>query len=107
MLSPDDRRIARRLKRRLSDVAPVLVDVRVFGSRARGDATPESDLDIFIELETASRADRSRIADLAWEVGFDEGLVIFPFVVTREQLEQGPVGANPIMRRILTEGAPV
>jgi len=27
--------------------------------------------------------------------------------VTREQLEQGPVGANPIIRQILTEGAPV
>lgn len=106
MLSSSNRRIARRLKRRLTEVGPVL-DMRVFGSHARGDATAESDLDIFIELETAGPVARERIADLAWEIGFAEGLVIFPFVVTRQQLEQGPVGANPIIRQIMAEGVPV
>lgn len=106
MLSLDDRRIAHRLKQRLAAVGPVL-DVRVFGSRARGDATAESDMDIFIELEGAGPTERAFIDDLAWEIGFAEGLVIFPFVVTRQQLDQGPVGASPIIRQILAEGAPV
>jgi hypothetical protein len=34
-------------------------------------------------------------------------LVISPFVVTRQQIKQGPVGANPILRQIMAEGVPV
>lgn len=45
MLNKTDRVIAREFQRRLAAVAPVL-DLRVFGSRARGEATPDSDLDV-------------------------------------------------------------
>ena len=40
MLTEIDRQIVREFQRRLTDVVPVL-DLRVFGSRARGDAAPD------------------------------------------------------------------
>jgi hypothetical protein len=46
-LSAADRRVAATLKRHLAEIGRP-VDFRVFGSRARGDATGEADLDVFI-----------------------------------------------------------
>jgi len=46
-----DRDIALRIKEELSRQV-ALVDVRVFGSRARGTADAGSDLDLFIEVES-------------------------------------------------------
>ena len=102
-LSAADRNVALTLKHRLTEIGRP-IDFRVFGSRARGNATWESDLDIFIELEAASPTTRRRIEDLAWEVGFAADVMISPFVVTREQLEAGPVGASPLIREIMAEG---
>jgi uncharacterized protein len=105
-LSAADRQVAATLKRHVAEIGRP-VEFRVFGSRARGDATGESDLDVFIELEMASPATRRRIDDLAWEIGFAAGMVISPLVVTRDELETGPVGANPIIQRIMAEGVAV
>ena len=103
MLSADDRRVALRFRHRLEQVTPVL-DMRVYGSRARGDATPESDMDIFIEVDRITSSMREQISILAWEVGFESDRVISTLVATRDQLEQGAMGANPIVRQIEREG---
>jgi predicted nucleotidyltransferase len=103
MLTERDRQIACEFQRRLAEVAPVL-DLRVFGSRARGDAAPDSDLDVFIELETCTPDLRRRISEIAWEVGFEMDRVISTVVATREELERGAMGANLLVLNVEREG---
>lgn len=102
-LAEQDRRIAREFQRRLANIATVR-DLRVFGSRARGDAAPDSDLDLFIELDKATPALRKRISEIAWEVGFERDRVISTVVATRDDLEHGAMGANPLILKIEREG---
>ncbi len=102
-LADQDQRIAREFRQRLARIVPIR-DLRVFGSRARGDAAPESDLDVFIELEEASPELRQRISEIAWEVGFEMDRVISTLVTTRDDLEHGAMGANPLILNVEREG---
>lgn len=106
MLSNQDRYVAEVFKRKLAELVTPL-DVRVFGSRARGDAGPDSDLDIYVEVEHLSPQLRAEISDVAWAVGFDLERVISTLVVTREQLEHGSIGASPVIDHVFAEGQPV
>ena len=103
MLDETDQRIAREFQRRLAALVPVL-DLRVFGSRARGDAAPDSDLDVFIELEESTPELRQRISEIAWEVGFEMDRVISTVVTIRADLEHGAIGANPLVLNVEREG---
>jgi predicted nucleotidyltransferase len=106
MLSPNDARIVRRLKRRLQAITSVKRLV-VYGSRARGDDSEESDLDLFIELEALTPQLRKQISDLAWEIGFEEDVVISTFVATSQAITDSALAANPILMAIRSDGIAV
>ena len=103
MIAEHDKKIALEFKQRVSAIVTIL-QFCAYGSRARGDATAGSDLDIFLVADRIDTALRERISEIAWEVGFANDLVLSTFVVTVNQLEHGPLGVSPIVRQIKTEG---
>jgi uncharacterized protein len=98
--------MARRLKR-LLEPKVTLVDIRIFGSCARGDDQADSDIDIFIEVETLTAQAKKAIRALSWQVGLEQGLVISPLIFSRDEIEQSPMKSSPIVANILREGVSV
>ena len=105
-MNDKDRKIAEQLKERLAK-ATRLVDFKIFGSRARGDADEYSDLDVFIEVETLDAALRNTISEIVWEVGYQNYMVISPLVFTRDELENSPLRISPIVKSIAEQGVAV
>ena len=65
-------------------------------------------LDVFIEVEELDKALEKKIADLAWDVGFNNGCIhIAPLIFTREQIEESPLRASSIVKAIAAEGVRV
>ena len=77
----------------------------LFGSRARGDAEPDSDMDVLVILdESVSRQSRKIVSDAAWEAGFDGGIVVVPVVVSRDRWENGPDRVSLLAMAVREEG---
>jgi len=106
MLNSKDTEIALQFKNRLAQITPVNQFV-VFGSRARGTATEDSDLDVFIEVPVLSSHLPRSISEVAWEIGLENNLVISTLVATPFDIQFGLFGANPILNAINKEGVPV
>ena len=106
MLQPQDSFIVNMLKQRIEHITPVERMI-VFGSRARGDAVAESDLDVFIELPELNPSLHRQIIEIAWEIGFDHDLVISVFLTSTSLLVDSPLAGNPILRAIQSEGVAV
>jgi len=105
-MTPRDYEIAKKLKDKLSEIVQ-LIDFRVYGSRARGEAEEYSDLDVFIEVERLDRRLEKKIYHMAWEVGFENEIFISPLIFTRHEIEESPLRVSPIVRNIAEEGVRV
>ena len=107
MLTDFDLQLAERLKHVLIEHNIPLYKAIVFGSRARGDAQPDSDLDVLVLVEQITPALRKTVSHCAWEVGFEAGVLIQTVVMTREEAEHGPEQSSLLMLAVREEGIPV
>ena len=97
MLSRMDASIARKVKRRLLKVTPVN-RLMVYGSRARGDAASDSDLDLYIEGPAVTPDMRRKISEIAWEVSLETGIVISTLIYSNQ------LAGQPIIKAIEMDG---
>jgi len=81
-----------------------LLDFRVFGSKIRGDASPDSDIDVMIEIEDYDPAIESAIDDLVFETNLAYDCFISMIIFSKKELEEGPLDESPIYKAIEKEG---
>ena len=81
-----------------------LVDFRIYGSKARGTDTEDSDLDVMIILEERSPTIESQIDDLIFDINLKYDSFITAIYFHRRELEVGPLSESPIYKKIVEEG---
>jgi predicted nucleotidyltransferase len=94
-------RFAAQLRQRFG---PRLLELRLFGSYARGEADERSDLDVFVLLDLVSWADRKEVLDLAGDLWRDTELFVAPLIVDRAQYETWRRQERPLFQAIALEG---
>ena len=75
-----------------------------FGSRTCDAASPESDLDVCIVLDDLNEDIDRILMGIAWEVGFDHGVVISTVTYSTEEFERGPLSESPLVRTVRSQG---
>ena len=95
-------KLAREVRQRLTKELGQPVQVIMFGSQARGNATRESDIDLLVVLPAIDARTTRLASDIAWEVGFDAGRIISVIPDTKEQMKR--FSFLPLYRNIKQEG---
>lgn len=103
MISGEDRNILNQFTERIRRHFPG-ARIWAFGSRVRGIAAWDSDLDVCIVLDHVDNKIDGLVRDIAWEVGFEKDLVISTIVLDSDQFENGPMSESSLVDNILREG---
>ena len=103
-ISKSEKAILEKCRKEISNIEPK-ADVILFGSRARGDAEPESDYDIIIFTDheaTLKREDTFRCQ--LYPIELETGAVITVMLVTKKDWDSPLQKAMPLYQNIRRDG---
>lgn len=84
-----------------------LIELRLFGSKVRGEDTSESDIDVMIEIGEYNPDIRSEIYDIIFEINLENDTFISVIIFSTKEIEDGPMAEYPIYKIIHKEGVPI
>jgi predicted nucleotidyltransferase len=103
----DQERQAVEKLRRIVGARYQLIDFCIFGSKARGDASPDSDIDIMLELAENTPEIESAIDDIVFEINLAHDCFISTVIFSKKELDDGPMSESPLYKVIEREGVRV
>jgi predicted nucleotidyltransferase len=92
-----------------AELGQELVDLRLFGSKARGDAMADSDIDVLVVVQPDTERIRleTAVSDIAFDVSLDHAVHISPCVLTARAFNDPMWRETPFLRAIEREGLQV
>lgn len=84
-----------------------LVDVRLFGSCARGEVREDSDVDVAVVLQAVDGRTKRDVIDLASTIGLEHDVLLSPTVLDRETFERWRAQERLLVMDIEREGLPL
>ncbi|HUT51987.1 MAG TPA: nucleotidyltransferase domain-containing protein [bacterium] len=103
MIKESDSAVLQEFAGRVRELFPE-ARIWAYGSRARGDAEPDSDFDICIVVNNADREAERKVSKIAWEVSFSHEMVITTLCFSESEFYRGPDSVSPLVKNILQEG---
>ena len=84
-----------------------LKKMALFGSKANGRATSESDIDILVLVKDSALRRRDSILDQAFEVNLKYGVYISPRIVSLATFNHPVWRITPFLKKLRNEGIPL
>ncbi len=81
-----------------------LDSITVYGSKARGDASVDSDIDVMIVLDDYTPQIEAAVDELVYDINLAYDCLISVVIFSRWEVEEGPLSESPLYKRILKEG---
>jgi predicted nucleotidyltransferase len=105
-LAENEERALRELRKELFAKYPI-IEIRLYGSKARGEGRQDSDLDVMIEIPDYDRAMVAEIDDIIYRINLEHDVFISALVFGKDELEEGPMSEAPLYKVIQREGVPL
>ena len=102
-MKQNEREAVIKLKNELSkDI--ILRDYCVFGSKARGEDSLDSDIDVMIEVENYTSEIEELIDEMVFKINIENDCLISAVIFGSKELHEGPLRESPIYKSINREG---
>ena len=81
-----------------------LVEIKLFGSKARGDARKDSDLDVIVVILSGDWRTSDMVYEIATDILLETGVCISPKVITKKEYTYLHNVGNLFLKNVIREG---
>ncbi|MFH1890378.1 MAG: nucleotidyltransferase domain-containing protein [Candidatus Kuenenbacteria bacterium] len=104
-LNKQERKAVKEFKKELNkELGEQIVEIKLFGSKARGNSRKESDIDILVVIKDDSEKNKDKIFDIVQNVLLEYEVLLSPVIFNKEEYDSLNKIPTIFMQNIKFEG---